>query len=58
MGQTSMAVLSGLDAMYVESFRPHEEWLSRPEIGTTRPAMQPPSATHCCSVWSPSASSI
>ena len=39
-GQTSMAVLHGLDAVYVESFRPEEQWLSRPEIGTTRPALQ------------------
>ena len=38
-GQTSMAVLHQLDAVYVESFRPEEHWLSKPEIGTTRPAL-------------------
>ena len=38
-GQTSMAVLDNLDAVYVESFRPEEQWLSTPEIGTTRPAL-------------------
>ena len=37
MGQTSMAVLDNFDAVYVESFRPEEQWLSTPEIGTTRP---------------------
>ena len=36
-GQTSMAVVSNLDAIYVESFRPEEDWLFKPEIGTTRP---------------------
>lgn len=38
-GQTSMAVLHQLDAVYVESFRPEEHWLSKPEVGTTRPAL-------------------
>jgi len=38
-GQTSMAILQGLDAIYVESFRPEEDWISRPETGTTRPVM-------------------
>lgn len=38
-GQTSMAVLHGLDAVYIESFRPEEQWLSRPEIGSVRPAL-------------------
>ena len=39
-GQTSMATLDNLDAVYVESFRPEEQWLSTPEIGTTRPALE------------------
>jgi DNA-binding IclR family transcriptional regulator len=39
MGQTSMAVLDNFDAVYVESFRPEEQWLSTPEIGTTRPVL-------------------
>lgn len=39
-GQTSMAVRHGLDAVYVESFRPEEDWINRPEIGTTRPLMR------------------
>lgn len=39
-GQTSMAVLHDLEAVYVESFRPEETWLSKPEIGTTRPVLQ------------------
>jgi DNA-binding IclR family transcriptional regulator len=38
-GQTSMAILQGLEAVYVESFRPEEDWINRPEIGTTRPIM-------------------
>lgn len=39
MGQTSMAVLDNFEAVYVESFRPQEQWLSTPEIGTTRPVL-------------------
>jgi len=39
LGQTSMAVLDNFDAVYVESFRPEEQWLSTPEIGTTRPVL-------------------
>ncbi|MBU3594300.1 helix-turn-helix domain-containing protein [Polynucleobacter sp. 71A-WALBACH] len=39
LGQTSMAVLDNFDAVYVESFRPEEQWLSIPEIGTTRPVL-------------------
>ena len=37
--QTSMAVINNLDAIYVESFRPDEDWLFKPEIGTTRPIL-------------------
>jgi DNA-binding IclR family transcriptional regulator len=37
--QTSMAVINNLDAIYVESFRPEEDWLFKPEIGTTRPIL-------------------
>lgn len=39
-GQTSMAVRHDVDAVYVESFRPEEDWINRPEIGTTRPVMR------------------
>lgn len=39
-GQTSMALRHGLEAVYVESFRPAEDWINRPEIGTTRPVMR------------------
>ena len=39
LGQTSMAVLDDFDAVYVESFRPEEQWLSTPEIGSTRPVL-------------------
>ncbi len=39
LGQTSMAVLDDFDAVYVESFRPEEQWLSTPEIGSTRPIL-------------------
>jgi DNA-binding IclR family transcriptional regulator len=35
--QTSMAVIHNMEAIYVESFRPEEDWLFKPEIGTTRP---------------------
>ncbi len=39
-GQTSMALRHDLEAVYVESFRPEEDWINRPEIGTTRPVMR------------------
>ena len=39
-GQTSMAALAGLEAIYLESFRPNSEWIEQPEIGATRPVME------------------
>jgi len=39
-GQTSMAALVGLEAIYLESFRPNSEWIEQPEIGATRPVME------------------
>lgn len=38
-GQTSMAALSGFEAIYLESYRPDPQWIEQPEIGTTRPVM-------------------
>ena len=39
-GQTSMAALVGLEAIYLESFRPNSDWIEQPEIGATRPIME------------------